>query len=62
LHVNLVFKTSAILGETLLSIWCSLDQLLPEKVIELYHDHGTSGQFHSELKPDISIEAKYFFI
>jgi len=28
----------------------------PETVIELYHDHGTSEQFHSELKTDMNIE------
>ena len=28
----------------------------PETVIELYHDHGTSEQFHSELKTDMGIE------
>jgi len=27
-----------------------------EKVIELYHDHATSEQFHSELKSDMGIE------
>jgi len=27
-----------------------------ETVIELYHDHGTSEQFHSELKHDMGIE------
>jgi len=35
--------------------WTTLD--LPEKqVIELYKDHGTSEQFHSELKTDMDIE------
>jgi hypothetical protein len=28
----------------------------PETVIELYHDHGTSEQFHSELKSDLGVE------
>jgi hypothetical protein len=27
-----------------------------EKVIELYHAHGTSEQYHSELKSDMEIE------
>jgi hypothetical protein len=27
-----------------------------EKVIDLYHDHATSEQFHSELKHDMDIE------
>ena len=35
--------------------WTTLD--LPEKkVIELYEDHGTSEQFHSEIKTDMDIE------
>ena len=28
----------------------------PNDVIELYHDHGTSEQFHSELKSDMNFE------
>jgi hypothetical protein len=36
--------------------WCSLDKMGPAEVIELYHDHGTSEQFHSELKSDMGIE------
>jgi hypothetical protein len=36
--------------------WCSLDQLPPDEVIRLYHDHGTSEQFHSELKSDTGLE------
>ncbi len=28
----------------------------PDTVIELYHGHGTSEQFHSELKTDMNIE------
>jgi hypothetical protein len=28
----------------------------PQTVIELYHNHGTSEQFHSELKTDMNIE------
>jgi hypothetical protein len=27
-----------------------------ERVIELYHDHGTSEQFHSEIKTDLDLE------
>jgi len=35
--------------------WTTLD--LPEtKVIELYEDHGTSEQFHSEIKSDMDME------
>jgi len=36
--------------------WCSLEQLPPKEVIRLYHDHGTSEQFHSELKSDMGLE------
>jgi len=36
--------------------WCSLDQLPPDEVVRLYHDHGTSEQFHSELKSDMGLE------
>jgi hypothetical protein len=28
----------------------------PETIIALYHDHGTSEQFHSELKTDMDVE------
>lgn len=28
----------------------------PVDIIELYHDHGTSEQFHSELKTDMNVE------
>lgn len=35
--------------------WTNLYET-PEKVIELYHAHGTSEQFHSELKTDMNIE------
>jgi hypothetical protein len=50
-------------GQTLLfpeyqidTYWCSLEPLPPAEVIGLYHDHGTSEQFHSELKSDMSLE------
>jgi hypothetical protein len=36
--------------------WCSLEQLSVEEVIDLYHDHGTSEQFHSEIKSDMDLE------
>lgn len=36
--------------------WCSVDQLPAEEVIALYHDHGTSEQFHSEIKSDMGLE------
>jgi hypothetical protein len=37
------------------SWWTSL-RLPAKKVIELYHQHGTSEQFHSELKTDLDLE------
>lgn len=36
--------------------WCTLPQLTPQEVINLYHDHGTSEQFHSEIKSDLGLE------
>ena len=35
--------------------WTSL-KASPEEVIELYHQHGTSEQFHAELKTDLDLE------
>jgi len=37
------------------TFWTNLFES-PEEVIELYHAHGTSEQFHSELKSDMGIE------
>lgn len=37
------------------TFWTSL-KLLAEQVIELYHQHGTSEQFHSEIKSDMDLE------
>ena len=37
------------------SYWTNLGET-PEDVIALYHDHGTSEQFHSEIKSDLNIE------
>lgn len=37
------------------TFWTNLYET-PEDVIELYHAHGTSEQFHSELKSDMGIE------
>jgi len=36
--------------------WCNNLQLSPQEVISLYHDHGTSEQFHSEIKSDMDLE------
>ncbi len=35
--------------------WTSLDDS-PEKVIELYREHATHEQFHSEIKTDLDLE------
>jgi hypothetical protein len=35
--------------------WTSLPDR-PETIVELYHAHGTSEQFHSELKSDMDVE------
>ncbi len=37
------------------TFWTNLGEE-PEEVIELYHAHGTSEQFHSELKSDMGVE------
>lgn len=37
------------------SYWTSLPNK-PKEIIDLYHDHGTSEQFHSELKTDLDLE------
>ncbi len=37
------------------SYWTNLGET-PEDVIALYHDHGTSEQFHSEIKSDLNLE------
>ena len=36
--------------------WVSRKDLGAQEVIDLYHDHGTSEQFHSELKTDLDLE------
>ncbi|MBM4310903.1 MAG: IS1380 family transposase [Deltaproteobacteria bacterium] len=55
-------RTSTTHGQMLLlpeievaTYWTSLS-IAPEKVIELYHQHGTSEQFHSEVKTDMDLE------
>ena len=55
-------RTSTLTGQLLLvpdieadTYWTSLP-CPPEEVIALYHDHGTSEQFHSELKTDMHLE------
>lgn len=36
--------------------WSSLEDLSPREVIGLYQDHGTSEQFHSEIKGELDLE------
>lgn len=36
--------------------WITVAGLSPQEVINLYHDHGTSEQFHSEIKSDLGLE------
>jgi len=38
------------------TFWTNLGACSASEVIELYHAHGTSEQFHSELKSDMNIE------
>jgi hypothetical protein len=37
------------------SYWTNLGEP-PQDIISLYHDHGTSEQFHSEIKSDLGLE------
>jgi len=55
-------RTSTLTGQLLLvpeievdTYWTSLT-CPPNEIIDLYHDHGTSEQFHSELKTDMHLE------
>jgi hypothetical protein len=55
-------RTSALTGQLFLvptiavdTYWTSL-ACPPEELIELYHDHGTSEQYHSEIKTDMHLE------
>ena len=59
---EVIERTTDYIGNELLipeievnSFWTNLT-CEAEKVIELYHDHGTSEQFHSELKNDLGVE------
>ena len=40
------------------TFWTSLkpSRVTAQQVVELYHDHGTSEQFHSEIKTDMDLE------
>ncbi len=55
-------RTSTLTGQLLLvpeievdTYWASLS-CPPKEIVALYHDHGTSEQFHSELKTDMHLE------
>ena len=59
---EVIQRTTAADGQKLLvpeieanTFWTSL-KLPAKKVIELYHQHGTSEQFHSEMKSDMGME------
>ena len=65
-NVNLIYvateRTILADGQVLLvpdvevdTSWTTLKTTV-EKIEELYHDHGTSEQFHSELKTDMDLE------
>ena len=45
-----------LIPELEVNTWWSNLPCRPETVVGLYHDHGTSEQFHSELKSDLGIE------
>lgn len=63
--VEAIRRTTTADGQALLipelainTFWTSLkpSQVTAQQVVELYHDHGTSEQFHSELKTDLDLE------
>lgn len=45
-----------LMPEVEISTWWTSLKLAPKTIIELYHQHGTSEQFHSELKSDMDLE------
>jgi hypothetical protein len=63
--VQAIRRTTMADGQALLmpelevnTFWTSLKpkRVSAQQVVELYHDHGTSEQFHSEFKTDMDIE------
>jgi hypothetical protein len=59
---EVIERTCAASGEAFLfpeievdTYWTSLEAS-PEEAIDLYHHHGTSEQFHSEIKSDLNLE------
>ena len=59
---EVIQRTIAADGQRLLvpeidiSTWWTSLKLPPKTVIELYHQHGTGEQFHSEFKGDLDLE------
>ena len=65
---EVIVRTSTASGQLLLdpdievhTYWASMDEdgeggLSDEQVIQAYHDHGTSEQYHSEIKSDMDLE------
>lgn len=45
-----------LISEIEVETWWTNMYETPENIIALYHDHGTSEQFHSELKSDMNVE------
>jgi len=45
-----------LIPDTDLEVWWTNLYESPETILSLYHDHGTSEQFHSELKSDLGVE------
>lgn len=45
-----------LLPERELAGWWTSLHLAPREIVKLYNDHGTSEQFHSELKTDLDVE------
>jgi hypothetical protein len=63
--VEAIRRTTTADGQALLipelainTFWTSLkpSKVTAQQVVDLYHDHGTSEQFHSELKTDMDLE------
>jgi hypothetical protein len=59
---EVTYRTIAADGQKLLvpdidvNTWWTSLKLSPQEVIALYHAHGTSEQFHSEIKTDLDLE------
>ncbi|GFZ82856.1 hypothetical protein GCM10008018_30950 [Paenibacillus marchantiophytorum] len=49
-----------LLPETEVSVYWTTLTCAPWRVIKLYRDHGTSEQYHSELKTDLVFHAEIF--